>query len=246
MRTIRLLTATLGLGALGLLWGAGCSVESDFQCSTDENCIAEGGEGGVCESNSFCTFPDAACTSGKRWHERASSLAGICFGEEGMSSATTVASGTDGETDPTTAGASTTDPTGASTDPGTSSMGETTDPTADPKTDPTADPTTDPTSDPTTTDPTTGDGDTSTGGAAMSCDEQYGGATDYQLCVEADDSCSFNTTTAAMMNCTQVCEGLGGTCLGAQLNEADLCTANGDTTCDDAGNMDLICTCSRG
>ncbi|MEM6291554.1 MAG: hypothetical protein AAGA54_09825 [Myxococcota bacterium] len=242
MRTLRLFIATLGFGAFGLVAGASCTVESDFQCTTNENCVAEGGEGGVCESNNFCTFPDPACTSGKRWHDRASSLAGICFGDEGMSTATTVASGTDGETD-TAVGSSSTDPTDASTDPGTSSMGETTAPTTDPTTDPTMDPTMDPTEDP--TDPTTGDGDTSTGGVAMSCDQLYGGADDYLLCVEADDSCSFNTTTMQMTNCTQVCESFGGMCLSAQFNEAELCTANGDTTCDDAGNMDLICTCSR-
>lgn len=228
MRLFRILTVTVGLGAFGIAaGGASCNPVSDFQCSTTEDCIAQG-EGGICEANNFCTFPDMACPSGKRWHDRASSLAGMCFGE-----GTATATDTD---DPTMGtGGSSGDPTTG--DPTIGGSSSTTDaPT-------TGDPTT---GDPTTGDPSTTGGDSSSDtGAAATCDEMYGGATDYMLCEEAADSCRFNVTTAMAASCDMVCQSFGGTCVGAQLNEADPCTSTGDTTCDDGGNNDLMCICSR-
>lgn len=225
MRLFRILTVTVGLGGFGIAaGGANCNPVSDFQCSTTEDCIAQG-EGGICEANSFCTFPDAACPSGKRWHDRASSLAGMCFGE---------GTGTATDTDDPTMGTSgtTEDPT-TGVDPSTSST--TNDPT-------TGDPTT---GDPTTGDPPTSGGSSSGTGASATCDEMYGAATDYMLCEEAADSCSFNVTTAMAANCTMVCESFGGTCVGAQLNDTDACVSTGDSTCDDMTLTDLICVCSR-
>lgn len=231
MRLLRIVTVTLGLGGFALMaGGASCNPVSDFQCSTDEDCIGEGA-GGVCEANNFCTFPDESCDAGKRWHDRASSLAGMCFGDEGGATAT--------DTDPTTGSGSTTD--APTTDPGsTGSM--TTAPTTDDPT--TGDPTTD---DPTTGDPlTTGEPTTSsTGGAPAACDETYGGATDYMLCEETEDSCSFNVTAAMAASCDMICESFGGSCVGAQFNEGDLCTSTGEATCDDMSANDLICICTR-
>ncbi len=229
MRLFRILTVTVGLGCFGLAaGGAGCNPVSDFQCSTDENCIAEGA-GGVCEANSFCSFPDAECPTGRRWHDRASSLAGMCLGDEGG------ATDTDDSAGSSDGSGTTEDPT-TGLDPSTSSSTS-----GNPLT--TGDPTT---GDPTTGDPTTGDptGSSSGTGAVAPCDETYGAAADYMLCEETADSCSFNVT-AAMMSCNAVCEGFGGMCLGAQFNEGDLCTSTGDNTCDDATSNDLICTCSR-
>ncbi len=230
MRLLRILTVTVGLGCFGLAaGGAGCNPVSDFQCSTDENCIAEG-EGGVCEANSFCTFPDLECPTGKRWHDRASSLAGMCFGDEGGATDTADTDDTAGSS----GGSGTTQDT--TTDPSTSST------SGDP---PTTDATT---ADPTTGAPTTEDsatgGSTSGTGAMASCDDTYGGATDYELCEEAADSCRFSVTSM-MMSCTSVCEGFGGTCLGGQLNEEPVCTSTGDITCEDTSSTSVICICSR-
>ncbi|MGH1345716.1 MAG: hypothetical protein ACRBN8_29395 [Nannocystales bacterium] len=231
MRLLRILTVTVGLGCFGLsAGGAGCNPVSDFQCSTSEDCIAEGA-GGVCETNSFCTFPDAACPTGKRWHDRASSLAGMCFGDEGGATDTDDSAGSSGESGED----STTD-----VEPGTSTSGE---PTTAPSTDPTMDTTTDPTMDPTTGDPTTSGSSTGTGSMA-SCDEMYGAATDYMLCDEEVDSCRFGVTVT-MTPCNSICEAFGGTCQGAQLNEKPVCTSTGDITCDDMTSNTVICICSR-
>ena len=72
----------------------------------------------------------------------------------------------------------------------------------------------------------------------------YGGATDYMLCMETADSCSFNTTIGMAMSCTDVCTSFGGTCVGAELNDVDLCTSTGAGTCDQADVSDIICVCS--
>ena len=225
MRRFRILTITVGLGGFGMAaGGANCNPVSDFQCSTSEDCIAQG-EGGVCEANSFCTFPDTTCDSGKRWHDRASSLAGMCFGE---------GSGTATDTDDPTTGTVTTEDTttGGESSDSSSSTGDPT--TGDPPT----------TGEPTTGDPMTTGGSSSSGGPAT-CDEMYGGAMDYMLCEEAADSCRFNVTIAMTANCTMVCESFGGSCIGAQLNDADPCLSTGDTTCEDMAVNDLMCICSR-
>lgn len=221
------IAATLGVAAL-CAGGANCSPQSDFQCSTDQDCLTQG-DGGVCEANAFCSFPDEGCEGGRRWHDRASSLSGMCVGEE---------SGTATDTDP--------GPTTDTDDPQTT--GDTAEPTtAAATTDaPTTDDPTNVTTDPTTGDPT-GDpmtGDTSTGGAAT-CDELYGGSTDYMFCSETEDSCSFNVTVAMAMSCNDVCTAGGGACTGASYNEDPVCTGTGDTGCDDASINDLICVCSK-
>ena len=79
----------------------------------------------------------------------------------------------------------------------------------------------------------------------MTCDEQYGGATDYMSCTEEPTTCAFNVTVGMTDNCNDVCGSFGGMCVGAQLNDVDLCTSTGDTTCDDNTVSDLICICDR-
>jgi hypothetical protein len=124
------LALSLGLGA-GLLAtsGSGCKVQSIFTCVDDTNCQPHG-EGGVCEANSFCTFPDAECTTGKRWHDRAGDLAGECFEVDGGSGSGSDGSGGSGSSDDapteesgsdstpvTTAGSSSGEPPDPSTGP---------------------------------------------------------------------------------------------------------------------------------
>lgn len=98
------------LGIFALLGGAastatsGCVVESIFTCATDQNCIDEGGAGGVCEANSQCTFPDETCDEGKRWHARAvEQLEEQCFDPahvEGLGTEGSSGGGGDTETEP--------------------------------------------------------------------------------------------------------------------------------------------------
>jgi len=230
MRLLRTFTVALGLGGFAMAaGGASCNPVSDFQCATDEDCVAQG-EGGVCETNSFCTFPDLECPSSKRWHDRASSLAGMCFGE-----GTTTATDTDDPTMASSEGSS----TGSSTGDDPTVAGDSTS-TGDGMT---TDPLT--TGDPTTGDPTTSGSSSSSGsGGAMMCDEMYGAATDYVFCEESEEECSFSVTTANAASCTMVCESFGGTCVSAADNSDDPCVSVTDTTCDDDTLGNLICTCS--
>ena len=99
----------------------------------------------------------------------------------------------------------------------------------------------------TTTDPGTdssGGGSGSETGSSAACDMMYSGATDYMFCASTADSCSFSTTIGMAMSCTDVCTSFGGTCVGAELNDVDLCTSTGAGTCDQIDVNDIICVCS--
>lgn len=84
------------------------------------------------------------------------------------------------------------------------------------------------------------------GGEMQTCDERYGTVSDYELCEETSDSCSFNAAGTMTTSCDAICEMFGGTCLAANLNETDPCTSEGPTTCDAMELDDTICICSRG
>ena len=67
------------MAATAAAFGAliGCT-ESAFFCSEDAACNSDGGPG-FCESNGLCSFPDAACESGRRYGEYAPApLANTC------------------------------------------------------------------------------------------------------------------------------------------------------------------------
>ena len=222
----------LGLGLLvGGSAGGVCNPVSIFACDTDEACIAEGGEGGQCESNNYCSFPDMGCeVTGRRWHDRASSdIAGKCV--EGMLGNDTEGNETEGDDDDDDDDDAESTSDGADDTMGVGSTGVTT------------------MSDSTgvTTMPGTDEGSSSgsmmdTG--AMTCDEMYGGAMDYMSCDEQPDSCAFNVTMNMMASCDDVCMMFGGTCLQADLNDVDLCVSTGASTCDDMTSNNAICTCS--
>ena len=78
MRALRAIaTGVLLLGFAVNASGAGCYPESDFRCVMNEDCP---GMEGICEANSYCSFPDETCPTGRRWHDRATeSLAGNCI-----------------------------------------------------------------------------------------------------------------------------------------------------------------------
>ncbi len=222
MRLMRSVAIGLALGVFAFnASGAGCNPVSDFQCVTDEDCIGQG-MGGLCESNSFCTFPDASCPSGKRWHDRAADpLAGKCFDDS-----LPLDTDTDTDTMPSESSSTTEEPedmtssTTADVESATSTGEMTTDPTNG---------------------SSSGGSETAPSGA---CVRTYGEAEGFMLCDEQADSCSFNATLNMVMSCNDVCAVFGGTCVGAELNDADLCTSTGAGACDQADANDLICICS--
>lgn len=195
--------------------GANCNPQSVFACSTDEACM-EQGEGGRCEENNACSFPDPECPEGRRWHDRAAiEAAGMCWGEDGDET------GDGGES--TGAPSSTT-----STTSQTSTTGGSTTTSSDDDTAPGDDTT-----------------DESTSSPPASCDEQYGDVADYMLCEETAESCSFNATLGMTISCDDVCSMFGGSCIEALLNEDDLCVSTGPTDCGAADVADNICVCTR-
>lgn len=78
-----------GLGAHGC--------HRTFTCAQDEQCHLDG-VAGACEAEGFCSFPDGACSSGRRFGDHASlPLAGSCVDDpagmtDGSTSGTTLAS----------------------------------------------------------------------------------------------------------------------------------------------------------
>lgn len=220
-RSFRLPAVRTGLGlALGVLLGASCNinVQSIFTCVTDEDCTAEGGTAGTCEPNSLCTFPDASCPSGKRWHGRAGELADKCYepGDVGDSTGTETVAGT--ATGATEGSSSSSDGGGSTSLPSDDSSSGA---------------------------PPVTDGGSSSGGPAATCDETFGAAPGYLLCEETPDTCSFNATLT-MTSCDAMCMMFGSTCTAAFTNMASDCASiDVATTCDDATAMDHICVCAK-
>lgn len=121
--------------------------------------------------------------------------------------------------------------------------------------------------DPSTTDPdtstssepaeSTGPGSTSSepGSTSMeppppppTCDELFGGASGYVLCMHDADSCTFNVNPNGS-TCTTICSGYGQMCLGGLDNPSAAgteCMIQGAFDCDDgSGKGSTICICSR-
>lgn len=111
---------------------AGClltACPSDpFVCSDDTQC--SGAPGGRCEPNGACSFPDAACPTGRRYgDEGTSQLAGQCVppGEGGSTGpSTTATGGGDTSTGAGTSVGSESGSTGVGETSGDTSSGETT------------------------------------------------------------------------------------------------------------------------
>jgi hypothetical protein len=73
------------LGSLGVAVAVGiaCGTAGAFACETDADCLADGVQG-ACEAVGFCSFPDGACASGRRFGGHAGGgLAGACVEPDG-------------------------------------------------------------------------------------------------------------------------------------------------------------------
>lgn len=76
------------------------------------------------------------------------------------------------------------------------------------------------------------------------CDELYGTVTDYVLCEELPDRCTFNARTNGG-NCNTLCAAFGGACITAFDNDPGApCVANQEDGCGFNAD-DEICVCSR-
>lgn len=88
-----------------------------------------------------------------------------------------------------------------------------------------------------------GDAAVGVDGAQPSCDELYGAALDYMLCVERLDECEFYARTNG--SCDELCQQLGGHCLMAYEDDTGAtCDIRGLATCDTLLN-EQICVCTR-
>lgn len=61
---------------------SGCLKAAAFECASDPQCTRAGAQG-TCEAVGFCSFPDAACTSGRRFGEASGKYTQQCVGEVG-------------------------------------------------------------------------------------------------------------------------------------------------------------------
>jgi hypothetical protein len=95
--------AALVVGAM--TWGCGAET---FECRSDAACQGSAGAG-VCEPDGYCSFPDAACESGRRYGSHSTpEIAGACVDPEGGGTGDTGSTSPSSNTLPTsTAGAST-------------------------------------------------------------------------------------------------------------------------------------------
>ena len=207
--------ALLGL-VVAAAFGPSCVVESIFTCGSDEDCVAEGGEGGVCESNIQCTFPDESCEEGKRWHERAvEELAGQCYDPTQLGGS---GSATEGSSGSGSSG------TGAASSGSTAAGDDVADDGSDDA--------------PMTSAESSGEP------PASDCDAQFGSANGYELCQETDMACVFNAVLD-QSTCDDLCMSFGTTCVTAFNNEAGDCASAADEApCSEAAN-DQICACAK-
>lgn len=98
------------------------------------------------------------------------------------------------------------------------------------------------------TDSSSGDPGSSSSGdppPPPTCQELFGTASNYNLCMEDDTSCMFALDTGGM-SCNGICGSFGHACLGAIDNPGGYdCSNRGNLTCNDAGKSTTICICAK-
>jgi len=79
-------TIVVALGAgtvlfvVGLATTGGCLRSTQYHCSADTECVNSGVQG-TCETVGFCSFPDGACQSGRRFGELVGPQSNQCVDE---------------------------------------------------------------------------------------------------------------------------------------------------------------------
>lgn len=72
---------TLALTAmLGSLAASGCLRSAEFRCGSNADCLRSGVEG-VCEAVGYCSFPDGACATGRRFADISGAYSNQCIDE---------------------------------------------------------------------------------------------------------------------------------------------------------------------
>jgi hypothetical protein len=59
---------------------AGCANVDEFRCATSDVCVLRGQQG-TCEPTSYCSFPDSACASGRRYGALSGPRGDRCVGD---------------------------------------------------------------------------------------------------------------------------------------------------------------------
>jgi hypothetical protein len=70
------------LALLAVVLVAGCLRSTAYHCGNDTDC-QKGGAQGTCEPESFCSFPDPDCASGKKFGDLSGPLSNTCVGGGG-------------------------------------------------------------------------------------------------------------------------------------------------------------------
>lgn len=84
------------------------------------------------------------------------------------------------------------------------------------------------------------------GGGGATCDDQYGEAGSYVLCLEEADSCEFFVRTEVATACADICPLYGGECINSFDSDGSgtECTRLEEGACT-AVHQGQICICSR-
>ena len=78
--------------------------------------------------------------------------------------------------------------------------------------------------------------------STTTCAKKYGAVASYKLCKETATDCFF--FHKAGDSCTSICSKCGGTCLKAEWDTNDTCTASKPVACSDY-QSDGLCTCTK-
>ena len=77
MRAALVLAGIIAASLFGV--ALGCLSKPRFECSGPAECLS-GGTQGTCEPDSFCSFPDSSCPSGRRYGDLSGPMANQCVG----------------------------------------------------------------------------------------------------------------------------------------------------------------------
>lgn len=94
------IAAVARVALLAVVAPSGCTVQGEFHCTADDDCVFHGTPG-RCEATSYCSFPDPACATGHRYGEHAGGeYAERCVGDAPDGDATVSDGGSEGVSPP--------------------------------------------------------------------------------------------------------------------------------------------------
>ncbi|MBV1859950.1 MAG: DUF2341 domain-containing protein [Nannocystaceae bacterium] len=97
-----------------LLWAAACSPQPDFRCEDASQCVLDG-VAGQCEPLGYCSYPDMACASGRRYGRYAGAgLVEACLPEDDASTTAVSPTSSSSSGEPSSASGSSSDASSSS------------------------------------------------------------------------------------------------------------------------------------